>query len=153
MDVIIGLVVNGLKTPFNTCVFANNYNDVVRSGKDLCDISGSRIQIVAVFLGHGWRVQQIQVALQELQMPCADNAWFASTPGEVVDQIHAMLAPGSVANAFMRSMDRLIESGALPKCDSKLKSMRFDLDPTHEKPIEPEVYKKPTRPPRKKAAS
>ena len=155
MDVIIGRVVNGLKSPFNTCVFSNNYNEVVRSGKDLRDVAGNRILISAVFLGHGWRVKQIQLALQELPMPCEDNAWFASTPGEIVDHIHALLAPGSVSNAFMRSMDRLIESGVFPTCKPKLKSVIFDdLDlKSQEETVEPEACKKPSRPHRKNPAS
>lgn len=107
MDLIVGHA----KSPdgtFSTCVFSEDYNSAIASKRKFASITGDEIRILAVFLGHGAKVQEVHASLQE-SIKCKIVGWFDASPGELTDFVHCLLAPQSLANTFMRSMDNLIK--------------------------------------------
>lgn len=105
MDLIVGHA----RGPdgFSTCVFSDDYNTAIASKRKFTSIAGDEIQILAVFLGHGPRTQEVHASLRE-RVKCTTIGWFDSSPGEITDTVHCLLAPQSLANTFLRSMDNLI---------------------------------------------
>ena len=106
MDLIVGHA----KSPdgtFSTCVFSENYNAAIESKRKFASITGDEIRILAVFLGHGPKIQEVHASLRE-RIECKIVGWFNASPGELTDTVHCLLAPQSLANTFSRSMDNLI---------------------------------------------
>ena len=106
MDLIIGHA----KSPdgtFSTCVFSEDYNTAIASKRKFASITGDEIRILAVFLGHGPKIQEVHASLRE-RIECKIVGWFDASPGELTDTVHCLLAPQSLANTFSRSMDNLI---------------------------------------------
>lgn len=106
MDLIVGHA----KSPdgtFSTCVFSEDYNAAIESKRKFASITGDEIRILAVFLGHGAKIQEVHTSLRE-RIECKIVGWFNASPGELTDTVHCLLAPQSLANTFSRSMDNLI---------------------------------------------
>ena len=106
MDLIVGHA----KSPdgtFSTCVFSEDYNTAIASKRNFASITGDEIRILAVFLGHGPKIQEVHASLRE-HIKCKIVGWFDASPGELTDTVHCLLAPQSLANTFSRSMDNLI---------------------------------------------
>ena len=106
MDLIVGHA----KSPdgtFSTCVFSEDYNTAIASKRKFASITGDEIRILAVFSGHGPKIQEVHASLRE-HIKCKIVGWFDASPGELTDTVHCLLAPQSLANTFSRSMDNLI---------------------------------------------
>jgi hypothetical protein len=106
MDLIVGHA----KCPdgaFSTCVFSADYNQTIVSKRRFASITGDEVQILAVFLGRGSQAPEIHASLQE-HVRCKIVGWFDTSPGEITDVVHYLLAPKSLANNFSRSVDKLI---------------------------------------------
>ena len=106
MDLIVGHA-RGPDGTFSTCVFSENYNAAIESKRKFASITGDEIRILAVFLGHGPKIQEVHASLRE-RIECKIVGWFNASPGELTDTVHCLLAPQSLANTFSRSMDNLI---------------------------------------------
>ena len=106
MDLVVGHA-KGPDGTFSTCVFSEDYNAAIESKRKFTSITGDKIQILAVFLGHGPKAQEIHASLQE-RVKCKIVGWFDTSPGEITDTVHCLLAPQSLANTFLRSMDNFI---------------------------------------------
>ena len=107
-DLIIGCA----KGPFadrtvTACVFSENFTDVIASGRKFANLLGDEIQILAVFLGKGSHTREAHAYLQE-RVQCKIVGWFDASPGEVTDALHHLIAPKSLSNTFLRSMDKQV---------------------------------------------
>jgi hypothetical protein len=104
MDLIVGHIKQG---DFPTCVFKADYNSCIASGRHFASVAGEEIQVLAVFLGKGNLAPEIQATLQR-ELPHQTIGWYRTSPGEIVDVIHHILCPTSVANLCARSLDKQI---------------------------------------------
>ena len=104
MDLIVGHIKQG---DFPTCVFRENYNSCIASGRNFASVAGEEIQILAVFLGKGDLAPEIHVTLQR-ELPHHHIGWYQTSPGEIVDVVHCMTCPTSATNLWARSLDQQI---------------------------------------------
>ena len=105
MDIIIGH--SNSPDGFSTCMFAGNYNQSIESKRIFTNMTGDKIQVLAVFLGKGSNAHEIHASLQE-HIECNIVGWYDESPGQITDTVHHILAPASLANNFTRSVDQFI---------------------------------------------
>lgn len=107
MDIIVGFVSS--IDDFHTCVFSGDYNDTIMSKRVFTNLMGDQIKILSVFLGRGAVLNDIHKSLQERKIAFKTISWFQATPGQIVDEVHFLLNPASLANNFSRSVDKLLD--------------------------------------------
>ena len=106
MDIIVGFVSSN--DEFHTCVFSGDYNDTIVSKRVFTNLMGDEIKILSVFLGRGAVLNDIHKSLQEREIACKTTGWFQASPGQIVDEVHYLLNPSSMANTFSRSINNLL---------------------------------------------
>ena len=106
MDLIVGFVSSC--DNFTTCVFSGNYNETIMSKRAFANLMGDEIKVLSIFLGKGALATQIHKSLQEREIACKTIGWFQATPGQIVDEVHYLLNPSSMANTFSRSINNLL---------------------------------------------
>ena len=111
MDIIVGFVSS--IDDFHTCVFSGDYNDTIMSKRVFTNLMGDPIKVLSVFLGRGALLNDIHKSLQERNIAFKTIGWFQATPGQIVDEVHFLLNPASMANTFSRSVDKLLDPAQL----------------------------------------
>ena len=79
------------------------------SKRAFTNLVGDEIKVLSIFLGKGGLASEIHKSLQEREIACKTIGWFRATPGQVVDEVHFLLNPASMANNFSRSVNNLLD--------------------------------------------
>ena len=106
MDLIVGFVKSS--DDFTTCVFSGNYNETILSKRAFTNLLGDEIKVLSIFFEKGSFVKEVHQSLQEQHLDCKTVGWFRASPGQIVDGVHFLLNPSSMANTFCRSINNLL---------------------------------------------